>query len=130
MTESKNQQKKKEKEWSEKEFFQEMTKRKVSLEKVMKDYKPPRLWKYLALASLPHVVYWLTYMVICAKGIEVSVFFCAGGLVIALLVAILFSYMLRVRDMQRALRVAMETAELLSFFIFAEVKKPLEKEKK
>lgn len=130
MTESKNQQKKQEKEWSKEDFIQEITKRKESLGKTMKHYKPVRMWKYVALTSLPYVVYWLVYMFICAKGIEVSVLFCIGGLAIAFLVALLLSYMLRVRDMQRALSVTMETAELLSFFIDAKVKKPLKKEKK
>ena len=130
MTEKKNQQKKQEKEWSEKEFIQEMTKRKESMEKAMKHYKPPRLWKYIALTSLPYVVYWLTYMFICIRGIEVSVFFCMGGLAIAFLVALLFTYMLRVRNMQSALDVALETVALLSFLTFTKVKKPLEKEKK
>lgn len=130
MTEKKNQQKEEEKEWSEKEFFQEMTMRKESLEKAMKDYKSAKLWKYVALPILPYVVYWFVYMFICAKGIEVSVLFCAGGILTAFLVAILFTYMLRVRDMQRALDVTMELADLLSFFITTKVKKPLEKEKK
>ena len=86
MTESKSQQgkKKEEKEWSKEEFFQEIIKRKESLEKAMKHYKPVRMWKYMALTMLPYVVYLSAYVFICAKGIEVSSLFYFGGMAIAL----------------------------------------------
>lgn len=130
MIESKNQQKKEEKEWSGDEFSQEITKRKGYLEKMINDFKPAKWWKYVVLIILPYTVYWSVYMFICSKGIEVSDLFCIGGIVIAFITALLFNYMLRVRNMQRALDVITEMADFMSFLITAKVKKPLEKEKK
>lgn len=130
MTEKKNQQRKQEKEWSKEEFFQEMTKRMTALEKMMKHSKPVRPWKGLALIVLPFAVYWLIYIFIRAKGIEVSFLFSTGGMTIAFLISLLFNYMLRVQGMQRSLNIAMRLADMLSFFITVKVKKPLEKEKK